>query len=172
MDVADFVLSMAKHTRTWRQSALQGLQENGCSDLSFRPSSGMSAVGWLLAHQAAVYDFVLNMLIRDNPPKNPCLFYSYRGDSSDNGDWKGTLLQEIEAYYDSSENDFLLWIVNASDEELNRRLDESCISEYHQGMRIIDAISDMFAHLNHHNGHLSAIKGDWHKQGTQQQTTA
>lgn len=164
MNVADSVLSMAKHTRTWRERAFEGLKENGCTDLSFRPSSGMSAMGWLLAHQAAVYDFVLNMLIRGNSPKNSDLFHSYRGDSNDNGDWKGTPLQEIEAYFDSSESDFLLYIVNASDEELNRRLDESCISEYHQGMRVIDVISDMYAHLNHHNGHLSAINGDWCKQ--------
>jgi hypothetical protein len=164
MNVADSVLSMAKHTRTWRERAFEGLKENGCADLSFRPSSGMSAMGWLLAHQAAVYDFVLNMLIRGTTPKNPHLFYSYRGDSSDNGDWKGTPLQEIQAYFDNSESDFLLWIVNASDEELNRRLDKSCVSEYHQGMRIIDVISDMYAHLNHHNGHLSAINGDWCKQ--------
>jgi hypothetical protein len=164
MNVADSVLSMAKHTRTWRQRAFEDLKENGCTDLSFRPSSGMSAVGWLLAHQATVYDFVLNMLIRGGSPKNPHLFRSYRGDSRDNGDWKGTPLQEINAYFDSSESDFLLWVVNASDKELNHRLDESCISEYHQGMRVIDTISDMYAHLNHHNGHLSAIKGDWCKQ--------
>jgi len=121
----------------------------------------MSAMGWLLAHQAAVYDFVLNMLIRGNPPKNPDFFYSYRGDSSDTGDWKGTPLKEIEDYYDSTEGDFIYWIENTPVEELNRRLDETCISPYHRGMRTIDVISDMFAHLNHHNGHLSAINGDW-----------
>ena len=161
MSVVDFVRSMVDSTRTLRERAYQSLQENGCNDLSYRPSTGMSAIGWLLAHQAAVYDFVLNMLIRGNPPKNPDFFYSYRGDSSDTGDWKGTPLQEIEAYFDSTESDFLIWIENTSAEELNRKLDESCISQYHQGMRIIDVISDMFAHLNHHNGHLSAIKGDW-----------
>ena len=164
MEVVDFVKSMIKSTRTLRESAFRSLQENGCNDLSYRPSTGMSAIGWLLAHQAAVYDFVLNMLIRGNPPKNPDFFYSYRGDSSDTGEWKGTPLQEIEAYYDSTESDFLFWIENATGEELNRKLNETCISHYHQGMRIIDVISDMFAHLNHHNGHLNAIKGDWCRQ--------
>jgi hypothetical protein len=126
----------------------------------------MSAIGWLLAHQAAVYDFVLNMLIRGNHPKNPDLFYSYRGDSSDTGDWKGTPLEEIEAYYDSAEGDFIHWIENTAAEELNRRIDETSDSHYHRGMRTIDVISDMFAHLNHHNGHLSAINGEWRRKNS------
>ena len=161
----EFVKSMFFFTRTLRERAFRGLQKNGCNDLSFRPSTGMSSIGWLLAHQAAVYDFVLNMLIRGNPPKNPDFFDSYSGGNSANtGDWIGTPLQEIEAYYDSTESDFLFWIENTPVEELSRKLDESCESQYHQGMRIIDVISDMFAHLNHHNGHLSAIKGDWCRQ--------
>ncbi|UCE09676.1 MAG: DinB family protein [Candidatus Thorarchaeota archaeon] len=161
MSVVDFVKSMVESTRVLRERAFQGLQENGCNDLAYRPSTGMSAVGWLLAHQAAVYDFVLNMLIRGGPPKSPDFFYSYRGDPSDTGDWIGTPLPEIEAHYGSAENDFLFWIENTSVEELNRELDESCISQYHQGMRIVDVISDMLAHLNHHNGHLNVIKNDW-----------
>lgn len=160
----DFVKSMVVFTRTFRERAFRNLQKNGCNDLSYRPSSGMSAIGWLLAHQAAVYDFVLNMLIRGNPPKYPDFFDSYSGGYSEQGDWIGTPLQEIEAYYDSTESDFLIWIENASAKELNRKLDDSCISQYHQGMRIIDVISDMFAHLNHHNGHLNAIKVDWCRQ--------
>ena len=164
MTVIDFVKSMVDSTRTFRERAFKSLQENGCSDLSYRPSTGMSAMGWLLAHQAAVYDFVLNMQIRGNPPKNPDFFYSYRGDSSDTGDWKGTPLQEIEAYYDSAESDFIYWIESTTVEELNGKMDESCPSPYHRGMRLINVISDMFAHLNHHNGHLSAIDGDWCRQ--------
>lgn len=164
MTVVEFVKSMVESTRTLRERAFRSLQDDGCNDLSYRPSTGMSAMGWLLAHQAAVYDFVLNMLIRGDSPKNPDFFYSYRGNSSDTGDWKGTPLQEIEAYFDSSEGDFIFWIENASAEELSRRLDETCMSQYHQGMRIIDVVSDMFAHLNHHNGHLSAINGDWRRK--------
>ena len=160
----DFVKSMVVYTRILRERAFRGLQKNGCDDLSFRPSTGMSSIGWLLAHQAAVYDFVLNMLIRNNPLKYPDFFDSYSGGNSEQGDWIGTPLQEIEAHYNSTESDFLIWIENASAEELNRKLDDSCISQYHQGMRVIDVISDMFAHLNHHNGHLSAINGDWCQQ--------
>jgi len=164
MSDVEFIKSMIAFTRTWRERAFRRLLENGCNDLSHRPSNSMSAVGWILAHQAAVYDFNLNMLIRGTNPKNPDLFYSYRGDSTDSGDWKGTPHEEIEDYFTSSESELLSWIEAASDEDLNRRLDESCISQYHQGMRVIDVISDMFAHLNHHNGHLSAINGDWCQQ--------
>ncbi len=164
MSTVEFVKSMVKFTRTFRERSFRGLQKSGCDDLSFRLSTGMSSVGWLLAHQAAVYDFVLNMLIHGKHLKYPDFFNSYSGGDIDQGDWIGTPLQEIEAYFDSTESDFLLWIENTPVEELNRRIDESCISQYHQGMRIIDVISDMFAHLNYHNGHLSAIKGDWCRQ--------
>jgi len=120
----------------------------------------MSAYGWLLAHQGAVYDYNLNMLIKGGEPKYPDMFYSYRGDSTDNGDWKGTALNDINNYFDSTEKEFLAWVEEVSDEELSRKLDGPNTSQYYQGMRIIDAIADMFAHLNHHNGHLSAIKRD------------
>ena len=121
----------------------------------------MSAFGWLLAHQAAAYDYTLNMLIKGGEPKNPNLFYSYRGDSSDDGNWKRTLLGEINEYYDLVESEFLRYIEQASDEELSRILEGVNTPDYYQGKRVIDTITDMFAHLNHHNGHLSAIKGDW-----------
>jgi len=161
MNAAELVKSLATSTRAWRERAVRALQENGCSDLSHRPKSGMSALGWLLAHQAAVYDYVLNMLIKGGEPRNPSLFYSYRGDSSDNGNWKGTSLEEINNYFDLVENEFLRYFEQASDEELSRILGGSNTPQYYHGERVIDAITDMFAHLNHHNGHLSAIKGDW-----------
>ena len=164
MDVADLIKSLASTTRAWRERALQNLQEEGCSDLSYRPRSGMSSIGWLLAHQAAAYDYTLNMLIKGEPPKNPNLFFAYRGDSSDKGDWKGTSLQEINDYYDLTEKDLLAWFEQASEKELNRILEGPGTPQYYQGKRVIDAIADTFAHLNHHNGHLSAIKGDWCKQ--------
>ncbi len=164
MDVADFVKSLVAFTRAWRERALRDLQQQGCSDLSYRPRSGMSSTGWLLAHQAAAYDYTLNMLIKGNPPKRPDLFYFYRGDEGDKGDWAGTSPQEIDDYFDSAENDFLTWFEQASDEELNRILEGASTPQYYQGMRVIDAIADTFAHLNHHNGHLSAIKGDWFRQ--------
>jgi hypothetical protein len=164
MNATDFVKSLAAATRAWRESAFRELQDEGCNDLSHRPRSGMSSIGWLLAHQAAAYDYTLNMLIQCNPPKNPGLFYLYRGDSNDRGNWAGTPLQEINDYFDSAESNFLDWFNQASDKELNRILDGSNIPQYYRGKRVIEAIADTFAHLNHHNGHLSAIKGDWCRQ--------
>ncbi len=164
MSSIDFVKSMVECTRNWRERAFQSLQENDCTDIAFRPSSGMSSIGWLLAHQAVVYDFVLNVLIQGTHLKKPDFFDIYGGSHSDQGDWKGTTLQEIEDYFDSTESDFLSWIENTTEDDMYRKLDESCPSRYHQGMRVLDVISDMFAHLNHHNGHLSAIDGDWCKQ--------
>jgi hypothetical protein len=164
MDVFELIRSMAAATRAWRERAFLELQQEGCSDLSHRPRSGMSSIGWLLAHQAAAYDYVLNMLIQGSPPKNPDLFYLYRGDSNDKGDWAGTSLQEINDYFDSAEGNFLSWFEPTSDKELNHVLKGPNIPQYFHGMRVIEAIADMFAHLNHHNGHLSAIRGDWCRQ--------
>jgi hypothetical protein len=164
MDVKELVTSLATSTRVWRERALRELQEKGCSDLSYRPCTGMSSLGWLLAHQGAAYDYNLNMLIRGGAPKYPDMFYSYRGDSTDNGEWKGTSLDEINDYFNTTERDFLEWLENASAEELNRKFEGPKISQYYNGKRVIDAIADMFAHLNHHNGHLNAIKSDWCRQ--------
>lgn len=91
MDVTELVRCLAVSTRDWRERTLHELREKGCSDLSYRPCTGMSSLGWLLAHQGAAYDYNLNMLIRGGSPKYPDMFYSYRGDSTDNGDWKGIL---------------------------------------------------------------------------------
>lgn len=161
MNAKELVQSLSASTRTWRERTLQSLMENGCKDFSYRPGTGMSAFGWLLAHQAAAYDYTLNMLIKGGEPKNPKLFYSYRGDSTDDGNWKGTSLEEINDYYDLVESEFLKYFEQASDEELSRILEGANTPDYYQGKRIIDAITDMFAHLNHHNGQLSAINGDW-----------
>ncbi|MHA2209868.1 MAG: hypothetical protein ACXABV_11900, partial [Candidatus Thorarchaeota archaeon] len=64
MNIADLVKSLAASTRAWREYALSSLQEEGCTDLSFRPKSGMSSLGWVLAHQGAAYDYALNMLLK------------------------------------------------------------------------------------------------------------
>ena len=117
MNAVEFVKSMAKFTRVFRERAFRSLQKNGCKDLSYRPSTDMSAIGWLLAHQAAVYDFVLNMLIRGTSLKYPDFFDSYSGGDSEQGDWIGTPLQEIDAYFDSTESDFLSWIENTPIED-------------------------------------------------------
>lgn len=163
LKVIDLAKSLAASTRDWRERSLRNLQEEGCIDLSYRPKSGMSAIGWILVHQAAAYDYTLNMLIKDKPPRNPELFYKYRGDSEDPGDWSGHSLQEINGYYDSVEKDFLDWVAELSDKELNSVLEEPRIPQFFRGMRIVDVIAFTFTHLNHHNGHLSAIKGDWCK---------
>ena len=133
MNISVLVKSLAASTRNWRERALRSLQEEGCSDLSYRPRSGMSSVGWLLAHQAAAYDYTLNILLKGNPPKHPNLFYKYRGDSDDSGEWSGQSLQEINDYYDSSENDFITWVEQASDKQLNRILEGPNIPQYFQG---------------------------------------
>jgi hypothetical protein len=133
MNVEVMIKSLAAATTTWREKVIQELQDKGCKDLSYRPSTGMSSLGWLLAHQAAAYDYTLNMLIKGNPHKRPDLFYLYRGDSSDKGDWAGTSLQEINEYYASSENDFLVWFEQASDKELNRILEGTSTPEYYRG---------------------------------------
>ena len=161
MDSIELLRSLISTTKSWRKRVFQQLCQNGCSDLSYRPKSGMSSLGWLLAHQAAAYDYTLNILIKGNEPRNPTLFYLYRGDSTDKGDWSGTSLQDIDAYYDLVESDFLQWIEQATDSELSRVFDSITTPEYFRGKRVIDVIADMFVHLNHHNGHLSAVKGDW-----------
>ena len=161
MDVVVLIKKFTITTRAWRERIFHDLQKKGCNDLSYRPKSGMSSIGWILAHQAAAYDYTLNMLINGKPPKNPDLFYAYRGDSSDNGDWKGTSLEEINDYFNSVESDFLTWIEQVLDKELNRILEGSDTPEFFQGMSVLDSITHMFVHLNYHIGHLSAIKGDW-----------
>lgn len=161
MDAIDVIRSLASSTRSWRERVVYELYENGFHDLSYRPCTGMSAFGWLLAHQGAAYDYNLNILIKGGEPKYADMFYSYRGDSTDNGEWKGTSLDDINNYFDSTERDFLEWLECTTDEELGRTLDGPKVPPYYQGKGIIDAITDMFAHLNHHNGHLSAIKSDW-----------
>ena len=163
MEITDVIKSLVKATRAWRERAVHDLQECGCGDLSYRPCTGMSAFGWLLAHQGAAYDYTLNMLIKGGAPKYPDLFYLYRGNSSDSGDWKGTPIEEINEYFDSAERDFLTWFEKASDQELSRVLDGAETPGYYRGKQVMEAITDMFAHLNHHNGHLNAIKNDWYK---------
>jgi len=164
MEVIVLIKSFVITTRAWRERLFHNLQDQGCKDLSHRPKSGMSSVGWLLGHQGAAYDYTLNMLIKGKSPKNPDMFYAYVGDSTDNGDWKGNSLEEINGYFTSVETDFLTWFEQVSDKELNRILEGPETPQFFQGMRVLEAITHMFVHLNYHNGHLSAIKGDWCQQ--------
>ena len=103
MDAIDVLRSLVTSTRSWRERVVKELQENGFQDLSYRPCTGMSAFGWLLAHQGAAYDYNLNILINGGNPRYPDMFYPYRGDSTDNGDWKETSLEDINNYFDSTE---------------------------------------------------------------------
>jgi hypothetical protein len=158
MDVLDFVQSMVRRTRVWRERAITGLRELGCTDLSYRPKTGMSSVGWLLAHQAAVYDFSLNMVIKGEPPKNLELFNQHIPGTS--GDYVGVSEQEIEEYYTSGESDLLAWVKDATDEDLLRTLEGEKIPKTFHGLTVIDFIANMFVHINHHNGHLNAIQNE------------
>lgn len=159
-DVELFRLA-AQSTRKWRGMEIRLLEETECNDLSYRPQTGMSSLGWVLAHQAAVYDFSLNMLIKAGPPKNPELFKLYTPGTS--GDWAGTTREEIEQYYDSSESDFLNWIEGASESDLERKIEKGKAPSFFVGMTVREVITSAFTHLDYHTGHLTAIRKDWSK---------
>jgi len=158
---AEFFRLAAKATRKWRDMELHLITEAECSDLSYRPRSGMSSLGWVLAHQAAVYDYSLNMLIKQGPPKNQRLFGLYTPGTS--GDWDGTPLAQIQEYYDASEQDLLRWIAAASKEELERRIEEGKAPSFFVGQTIREVLTNTFTHLDYHTGHLTAIRKDWEK---------
>ena len=162
MHLTELVRSLAKRTRVWRENAVKALNEAGCNDLHYRPDSGMSSLGWILAHQAAVYDYTLNVLIRSQSAKKPDLLDLYAPGTD--GAWEGTSRQEIEDYYDSGERDFLAWVENAKVSDFARVLKGDCIPKLFRRMRVVDVIANAFVHLNHHNGHLSAINGDWRRR--------
>jgi len=151
----------AQSTRKWREMEIRLLEETECNDLSYRPQTGMSSLGWVLAHQASVYDFSLNMLIKVGPPKNPELFKLYTPGTS--GDWAGTTREEIEQYYDSCERDFLKWIEGASESDLERKIEKGKAPSFFVGMTVREVIASAFTHLDYHTGHLTAIRKDWEK---------
>lgn len=151
----------ANSTRKWRDMEIRLLDEAGCDDFSYRPTTGMSSLGWVLAHQAAVYDFSLNLLIKGGPSKDPKLFGLYTPGTS--GEWEGTTRAEIKEYYDSCENDFLDYIDNASEENLERIIQEGKAPSFFVGMTVREVITSAFTHLNYHTGHLTAIRKDWIK---------
>jgi uncharacterized damage-inducible protein DinB len=154
LDVIELMRSMAQRTRIWRERAIKGYQKLYSDDLSYRPDSGMSSFGWLLAHQAAVYDYSLNVLIKGGSPKNPDLFKTHTPGTD--GDWTGVSLQEIEEYYTSREEDILAYVREATDEQL-ALVPEHDMPAPFRGMRVIDLIANAFVHLGHHNGHLNTI---------------
>ncbi|MHA2206456.1 MAG: DinB family protein [Candidatus Thorarchaeota archaeon] len=159
MSELNMVKSLVKTTREWRERALDSFLECDGLDLSYKPSTGMSSAGWLLAHQAAVYDFSLNVLIRNNPPSNPKLFQFYIPGTS--GDWMDTPLDEIAEYYSSGENDFLNWFENIPLQELDNIIDREEVPKFFQGMTLWEVIGNMFCHINRHTGHLNSLRRDW-----------
>jgi hypothetical protein len=158
MDAGLFQLS-AKVTRKWREMEMRLLAQAGCTDLSYRPRTGMSSLGWVLAHQAAVYDFTLNVLIKQEPPKNQELFNLYTPGTS--GDWAGTPLPLIQDYYDSSEQGLLGWINTANEEDLEHRIEKGKAPSFFVGQTVREVLVNTFAHLDYHTGHLTAIRKDW-----------
>jgi len=162
MSDIDFVKSGLKASRTWRDLILSRCKEIGLEDLSYRPRTGMSAFGWILAHQAAVFDFSLNVLIKKKTPTNTELFASYRPGTD--GSWLGTGLDEINAYYDSGEFSMIEWVKSASDIDFERVIEEGTAPKFFVGMTVRDVIANMFSHLSFHSGQLESLRRDWLQQ--------
>jgi hypothetical protein len=154
LDVIELMRSMTQRIRIWRERAIKGYKKLNSDDLSYRPDSGMSSFGWLLSHQAAVYDYSLNVLIKGESPKNPELFRAHTPGTD--GDWTGVPLQEIEDYYTSSEEDLLAYVGDVTDEQLVLVPEHDMPAPF-KGMRVIDLIANTFVHLGHHIGHLNTI---------------
>ena len=161
MSEVDFIKTTALCAREWRDRVLGELTESGCTDLSYQPKSGMSSMGWVLAHQATVLDFTINGLIKKGSLKNPRMGNVYAPGTS--GAWDGTLLEEIHEYYDSGEHEFLEWVGKATPDELARVIQEGEAYAFFVGMTIRKLIATMFAHINYHTGHLQAVHKDWLK---------
>ncbi|MFX0107188.1 MAG: DinB family protein, partial [Candidatus Hodarchaeota archaeon] len=158
MTIGEFIHCLAKQTRDWRDRLVGQIQSSNRMDLSFRSRSGMSSLGWILAHQATVFDFSLNVLIKGQGPKNPKMFRKYIPGTD--GDWNGTQQEAIavQEYYDAGERDLLSFVDNSTNEDLYRVVDSEEIPSFFRGMRVVDIIVSAFVHLNHHSGQLSVIK--------------
>ena len=147
--------------RKWRDMEIRLLSEAGCDDLSFRPQTGMSSFGWVLAHQAAIYDFSVNMLIEQGSPMNPELFKLYQPGTA--GEWVGTPLSEIQEYYDATEANLLDWVKKAKPADFERVIEEGTAPSFFVGMSYREVLTSAFTHLNYHTGHLTAIRRDFEK---------
>ena len=161
MSEVGFIKTTALCARKWRDRVLGELTESGCIDLLYRPKSGMSSMGWVLAHQAVVLDFTLNGLIKKSSLKNARMGNAYAPGTS--GAWDGTSLKEIHDYYDSGEYEFLEWVGKATPDDLARVIQEGEASAFFVGMTIRKLIATMFVHINYHTGHLQAVNKDWLK---------
>ena len=152
----EFIKKAVQCVREWRDFVLSEMHGIGMSDLSFRSETGIPALGWILGHQAASYDFSLNLLIKGEPPKNPRMFELHKPGTS--GDWNNVPLEELEEYYDTCEQDFLEWIENATEHDMERTIQEGSAPEFFVGRTIREVIATMFTHLNYHTGHLAAMR--------------
>ncbi len=159
MGETDFLRQMIQTTREYRDRVLKEIDDSGLIDLSFRPSTGMSSLGWLLAHQGAVYDFSLNVLLLDRPPSRPELFKEYVPGTT--GDWKRTALEEMLSYYDASEGALIDWIQSQKSSDLDAVIDRENIPKFFCGMSVREVLCNLFAHLNRHTGHLEALRRDF-----------
>ena len=157
-DIENFQLA-AKSVRQWRDMEIKLLTEAGCDDYCFRPSTGMSSYGWLLAHQAAIYDFSVNMLIEQGPPMNPELFELYRPGTT--GDWAETPISEIQEYFDATEANLLKWVKKATSADFERVIEKG--PSFFIGMTNREALMNAFTHLNYHTGHLASLRREWEK---------
>ncbi len=157
-----FVQDCINSVRAWREKEVARMTESGLVDLSYRPRSEMSSPGWVLAHQAAIYDFTLNFVIKGlkNSHSNYVeIFEKYLPGTS--GNWDGTGILKIQEYYDFCETAFLDWLKDASQDDLARVIDDESIPKFFVGKTVRQVITDMFSHLNFHSGHLAAIRRDW-----------
>jgi len=150
----------ANSVRKWRDMEIRLLTEAGCN-LSYKPKNGMSAFGWVLAHQAAIYDFSINMLIEQGPPMNPELFELYQPGTT--GDWEGTSLADIQEYYNTTETNLLDWVKNAKPADFDRKIEKGTAPSFFVGMTCREVLTSAFTHLNYHTGHLTAIRKEWEK---------
>lgn len=150
----------AKSVRKWREMEIRLLTKAGC-DLSYRPRNGMSAYGWVLAHQAAIYDFSVNMLIKQGTLMNPEMFKLYQPGTT--GDFPGTPMAEIQDYYDKAEANLLDWVEKAKPADFEKVILEGTAPSFFVGMTYREVLTSAFTHLNYHTGHLAAIRKDWEK---------
>jgi uncharacterized damage-inducible protein DinB len=155
----EFIKTGLKTIRKWRDLELSRIRESGLTDLSYRPRTGMSELGWVLAHQAAVFDFSLNVLIKGEKPTNTALFDSYRPGTD--GTWTGVTLDEIDEYYDSGESAIVEWTSSVEKEEFERVIQEGTAPNFFVGMTIREVIASMFSHVSYHTGQISSLGRDW-----------
>ncbi len=160
IDTNDIHLA-SKSVRKWREMEIRLLTDAGCTDLAFRPPNGMSSFGWVLAHQAAIYDYTVNMLIEQGQPMNPELFKLYQPGTS--GDWMGTPLSEIQQYFDITEKNLLEWVKTAQPADFEQIIEEGTAPSFFVGMTCREVLANAFTHLNYHTGHLTALRKYWEK---------